>query len=343
MFQTEIQKIVRVLFIGNFLSRSSGSQSISELIADKLHEEGKIMVLKASHAKNRFLRLGHILSFSLFGSYSILHIDVFSGNSFLFATMAAFIGKLRRKKVILTLHGGALHEHYIGRAKSFKNLFQGSYVQTPSMFLKVFFEGHGFLTHYCANPIGLNKFPFQRDNVKIFSLLWVRAFTRIYNPSIPVEVLEKILKKYPLATLTMIGPDKGMMQETKQLITQLNLTNKINVLGPVNNDKLYEYYQSHAVYLNTTSYESFGVAVVEAASCGIPVVSFSVGEIPFLWKDNENILLAPHLDVDAMAHQVKRIFKHELLRNKLALNARKRAEDFSWENIKLHWLQLLSK
>jgi glycosyltransferase involved in cell wall biosynthesis len=32
--------------------------------------------------------------------------------------------------------------------------------------------------------------------------------------------------------------------------------------------------------------------LVEAASCGIPCVSVSVGEIPFIWKDEEQMLFA---------------------------------------------------
>lgn len=332
-----------ILFIGNFLSKSNGSLPVSEGIANTLTDEKKIIALKASHFQNRLIRFADILISVLFKRYTILHIDVFSGNSFFFARFAAAIGKNRGKKIVLTLHGGALHEYYIGREKLFKKMFDGAYVQSPSTFLKSFFEQKGYAIEYCPNPLAIEKFPFRRNNVRPYSLLWVRAFTPIYNPHVAVEVLEKVLKVYPLATLTMVGPDKGLLNETVALKDRLKLTERVKLVGPVKNDELFTYYQSHAVYLNTTSYESFGVAVVEAACCGVPVVSFSVGEIPFLWKDEENILLANHLDVDAMASQVIRIFKDEALGSRLSIQARKRAEQFSWENIKPHWLKILSR
>jgi len=332
-----------ILFIGNFLSKSRGSLSVSETIAYNLKYTDEAKVLTASRYQNRLLRFADILISVLFKRYDVLHIDVFSGNSFLFAQIAAAIGKMRGKKIVLTLHGGALHEHYRGREQSFKKLFEGTYVQSPSTFLKSFFEKEGYEVAYCPNPLEVEKFPFKRNDVAPYSLLWVRAFTPIYNPHVPVEVLKMVLKDYPLATLTMVGPDKGLLKDTLALIERLKLTERVKVVGSVKNDELSTHYQSHAVYLNTTSYESFGVAVAEAACCGIPVVSFSVGEIPFLWKDEENILLTSPLDVERMASQVSRIFKDEALGNRLSIQARKRAEQFSWENIKPHWLKILSR
>lgn len=331
-----------MLFIGNFLSRSNGSQSISELIADRLQQEGIIHALKASHAQNRILRLGHILVSSFFKRYSVMHIDVFSGNSFLFARLASFIGKVRGKKIVLTLHGGALHEYYRNREEVFKRLFKNTIVRTPSNFLRNFFDSQNLSVSYCPNPVKLTDFDYQRSNVKPFGLLWVRAFAKIYNPNMAVLVLQQIVNDFPEATLTMVGPDKGQQKETEELIKRLNLIDRVTITGPVANNKLAIYYQSHAVYLNTTSYESFGVAVVEAASCGVPIVSFKIGEIPYIWSDERNILLCDSGDIVTMAAQVKRILSDAKLSQHLSVNARKRAEDFSWEKIKCRWTELLT-
>jgi len=332
-----------VLFIGNFLSRSSGSLSVSEFIANQLEEELGIRVVKISHAVNRFVRLIEIYFAVQFNKYSIVHIDVFSGNSFLFARMAAAIGKMRNKKVILSLHGGALHEHYSGREKSFTSLFKNSYIQSPSTFLKGFFESKGFSIAYCPNPIDLNKFPFfqKPDTSTSKKLLWVRAFSDIYNPHLAIRVLQNVLMQFPDTMLTMIGPDKGLMNKTLALAEKLNLKDRVDIIGSVPNNELYKYFHSHDVYLNTTSYESFGVAVVEATSCGIPVVSFSVGEIPYLWTNNDNILLAKFGDVENVGDQVRRLFLDRDLSNRISMNARKKAEEFSWDNVKEHWFNIV--
>ncbi|MBE0653253.1 MAG: glycosyltransferase family 4 protein [Bacteroidales bacterium] len=108
------------------------------------------------------------------------------------------------------------------------------------------------------------------------------------------------------------------------------------------NDKLYSYYHSHDVFLNTTSYESFGVAVLEAASCGIPVVTTNVGEIPFLWRHGQEILMAENLIPSKFADEIFKIFSDPSLADILSKNARKKAEEFDWELIRDKWLRLFS-
>ena len=194
---------------------------------------------------------------------------------------------------------------------------------------------------YLPNPFFNERFVFDRSNVKKRSILWVRAFTGIYNPDLAVKTLSEVINIYPDATLTMVGPDMGLLVETEKLIEQLRLTNAVKITGPVPNSKLASYYQTHEVLINTTSFESFGVALMEAASCGVPIVSTNVGEIPFLWKDGTNILLTDGFEAQQMAAHVIRLFKDEALARTLPENARRNAQNFSWDNIESGWKEAL--
>jgi len=138
----------------------------------------------------------------------------------------------------------------------------------------------------------------------------------------------------------MIGPDKGLLEDTEELVKKLGIADKIVMKGRVPNEALYKYYQSHSVYLNTTAYESFGVAVLEAAACGIPVVSTRVGEIPYIWKEGEEMFMC-EAEAVQMAEKVVEIFESSELANKFSLNAQKKAESFEWAVIKLKWINLL--
>lgn len=334
--------VKKILFIGTYLSNQRGTKSISEKLKDVIGEELSISL--KSKIENKVLRLFDICLATLFTKYTKIHFDVFSGAAFRITQIASQLASFRNKDILLTLRGGKLVEFSELNKNRVEKVFRrANYIQTPSYFLQEYFSKWGFDVHYLPNGLDISKFPYKRSEVIPHSLLWVRAFASIYNPEVAVRVLHEIRKKYPETILTMIGPDNGALEQTRRLITQLNLTEFIKITGPVANDELQKYYQTHSTYLNTTTYESFGVAIVEAASCGIPIVSFNVGEVPFLWKDEENILLASHLDVDAMASQVIRIFKDEALGSRLSIQARKRAEQFSWENIKPHWLKILSR
>jgi glycosyltransferase involved in cell wall biosynthesis len=139
----------------------------------------------------------------------------------------------------------------------------------------------------------------------------------------------------------MVGPDKGLLSEVRDFAIKSKVEQYITFSGGVPNNELYKYYQTHAVYLNTTSYESFGVAVVEAALCGIPMVSNHVGEIPLLWEDKDNILLVNNNNIDEYVKHVVSLFENKALAESISISARKNAEKFDWSLIKKSWLSIL--
>ena len=284
-----------LLFIGSFLSSSKGTIGPSEQICRELRNIGYYVHLTSVISSKR-KRLMNMVENILFGTRNIefLHIDVFSGNAFYFAFLSALTGRLCGKKYILTLHGGMLPEFYLVNKRLFSYLMNNaSLITTPSFYLKGFFEGNSFKIEYIPNPLDLKRFKVNKvlnKDVDTFKILWVRAFTEIYNPFFALKVLKLVRDSGLNATLTMVGPDLGLLESSKELAKELEILDFVNFTGPIKNRDLPKFYQSHDCYINTTSYESFGVSLMEAASCGLPICSNIVGEIPFLWKDRVEYL-----------------------------------------------------
>ncbi len=331
----------KVLFTGNILAKHKSSKGISEKLLSRLQDE---LDIKAVSTKlNRVARFFDIATTTLFTSYDKIVADTYSGWAFIIAISAAFGARIRGKKLVLVLRGGRLPEFYQKRKGLMRFVFQGAYkIVTPSLYLKGFFESQGFQVEYLPNFIDTEVFHEQAIPRKPRSILWIRAFSEIYNPLLAVQTLNEIVKTFPDATLTMIGPDDGMLEKTRNTARQLGLLDKIEFLGPVANSKLPAYFSSHAVYLNTTSYESFGMAVLEAIACGIPVVSTNVGELPLLWLENEEILFCEGFEAASMAGKVEELFADTNKAKRLAENGKKKALSFSWELVRNRWLSLLS-
>ncbi|MEZ5045885.1 MAG: glycosyltransferase family 4 protein [Chitinophagaceae bacterium] len=333
--------MTKFLFVGTFLSKKTGTQHVVEMIRPYFENKGLELYL-ASSFQNKILRLAHILFSILFYRGQKVFFSVFSGQAFTITKWGSAIAQWRNKEIIFTLHGGALPEFTEKNKKMVLDVFKKAHlIQTPSLHLKKYFEPYGFDIDYIPNPIFLDNFQYSRNHVKPHTLLWVRAFTKIYNPMLAIRTLNEVKKQYPETTLTMIGPDKGLLPEVKKEIEKLGLKNSITITGPIKNEKLHTYFQTHEIYLNTTSFESFGKAVVEAASCGIPIVSTSVGEIPLIWTDNENIILVKSFDEKEMASKVISLFANKELAMTISKNARKKAESFSWNIIVPRWEELL--
>jgi glycosyltransferase involved in cell wall biosynthesis len=76
---------------------------------------------------------------------------------------------------------------------------------------------------------------------------------------------------------------------------------------------------------------------MEAAASGLPIVTTSVGELAYLWKDGENALLVQKNDPEQMAAAIKRVLKDPELAAQLSVNARAKAENYDWSMILPRW------
>lgn len=333
-----------ILFVGTFQSSRNQTKDVVETIALELEKEGFSIKLTSFHS-NKLLRLLDILLSIIFFKGEFIHINTFSDQAFIIAELGSWLAKYRHKKVILTLHGGKLNEFERKNSARVQKVFDRAYrLCTPSLFLKEYFEKLNFVVHHIPNPLTLEKFPFKekKDPINQYRILWVRAFGEIYRPNLAIQVLYTVRKSIPFATLTMIGPDKGLLNDCRQLALELKLEKYIEFAGPIPNHELHKYYHSHDCYINTPKYESFGVALMEAASCGIPIVSVSVGEIPYLWRHEHSIRLATKQDAECIATEVMFLAQNPSIGFAQAKNANAIVGQYEWRNIRYKWIDILN-
>jgi glycosyltransferase involved in cell wall biosynthesis len=250
---------------------------------------------------------------------------------------------LRKRKIILIFRGGKFASYVESHAAYVHQLVaRADSLQTPSLFLQEALGKHSIAVQYLPNFVNLEQFTFAPHSSSKHKLLWIRSFASIYQPQLAIEILAKVRSTFPDATLTMVGPDDGLLATCKQLAMKLNIAEHIQFTGPVAHSELAKYYHQHDVYLNTTQYESFGNALMEAASSGIPIVSTSVGEIPYLWKQNESILLVPDGKAISFAAAIQSLWTNDTLRQHVIQQARKQSERFAWDAIQSAWFTLLT-
>jgi len=339
---TSQDRVPKLLILGPIFNTPSGPGGQGGALYTKLSQRG-YPVLRVSHYRNKILRMVHTLFVVCFrnSAYDIILLQSFGLLAFVMEDVVSFLAGWMRKPVVFTLNGGAFFEFY-QRYPSWvrRVLGRASTITTPSHFLAEQFQAEGIEVKYMPNAIDLTHFPFGRNTERSHSLLWVRAFHNIYHPELAIETVRLLKEGFPDIKLSMIGPDQGLLNSCRQMIKEYKLEDHIDILGYISNKELYRYYQSHQVYLNTTRYESFGVALMEAGACGIPCVSVKVGEIPFLWKDEQNVLFAEREATD-FAAKIKELIISTDKRETLSRNARNNAEEYTWEKILPQWEHLI--
>ena len=88
-------------------------------------------------------------------------------------------------------------------------------------------------------------------------------------------------------------------------------------------------------------YEGFGLPLVEAMSCGVPVICSNVSSLPEV-AGNAALLFQPH-DVNELAHQMMRISREDALRNELIGLGHERTTHFSWDKAARNIYEILSR
>ena len=127
----------------------------------------------------------------------------------------------------------------------------------------------------------------------------------------------------------MIG-DGPLHAELVAKRASLKLEELVEMPGAAEQNEVARWLQRATVVALTSDNEGMPVCLMEAASCGVPVVATRVGGIPELVDDAVTGLLSPPGDVDTFASALERILSDDELRERMRGAARRRAvKEFS--------------
>jgi glycosyltransferase involved in cell wall biosynthesis len=107
-------------------------------------------------------------------------------------------------------------------------------------------------------------------------LLTVARLFREKGIDILLRSFAWVVQKHPDATLTVIGdgPERSGLE---RLAADLCLTSSISFVGTKNADEIRRALEYTDVYVQPSRFEGWGIAVIEAAAAGVPVVMTDVG------------------------------------------------------------------
>ena len=95
-----------------------------------------------------------------------------------------------------------------------------------------------------------------------------------------IGALPRVLEAHPGTKLVLAGEPGTGHAELAALVRTLGLEGAVQFLGVVSQAQKESLLQRCAVYVQPSVYEGFGLAVLEAMSCGAPIVTSPVGAIP---------------------------------------------------------------
>lgn len=339
-------KAKRVLLVGNFLSRTMGTHSVCEELAERLRTAAW-SVLTTSDRRRRLERLAGMVSTAWLQRerYDVAQVDVFGGRAFFWAEAVCWVLRRTGKPYILTLHGGTLPTFAKGRPARVRRLLRSAAAVTaPSQFMARQMRPYRLDTCFLPNAQDVSSSRFQQRAQPRPEIVWLRAFHRMYRPWIAIQALADVLREFPDARLTMIGPDKGdgSLARTRDFAEQAGIAGRLRTPGAVPKCDVPRHLAAGDIFLNTTAVESFGVSVLEAAAHGLCIVTTNAGAIPSIWTHEREVLMVPPDDSRSVAAAIRRILTEPGLAGRLSRDGRRKAEDYDWPGVLSQWDSLLS-
>ncbi|BAY17458.1 group 1 glycosyl transferase [Anabaenopsis circularis NIES-21] len=334
---------MRILMLGESLDRQGGIVSVEKLMLQQAPTEIQIRHLPTLPNGST---LRKILVFSqalgilcwrlLQQEADIVHIHVSERGSAFRQAITTMIAWLLRKPVILHTHSADFHIFYAHLPKSIK-----------AMLSWVFSKSTRFIVlstswkNYYIDHLGLNA-----EQVCVLS-----------NPvKFPTKVAQRIIaKKVNFLFLGRIGQRKGAFdliqafaampdenkqnaeliiagdgdtEQAKNLVEELQLSDCINILSWVNEQQRDTLLAKADVFILPSYNEGLPMALLEAMSWELPVITTPVGGIPELVIPNQNGLLVEPGKIQELSIAMQHLINNPELRQSLGHNARESVRSF---------------
>jgi N-acetyl-alpha-D-glucosaminyl L-malate synthase BshA len=157
-----------------------------------------------------------------------------------------------------------------------------------------------------------------KDNKLIVHMSNFRSLKRTPDT---IEVLDRIPDDIP-AKLLLVGdgPDQALVRD---LASQKGLCHKVEFLGEI--DEVESIIAAADVALFPSESESFGLSMLEAQACGVPVVTTNVGGLPEVIQHGVTGYLDDVGDCEGMAQHVETLLRDEPLRQSMGVAGAERA------------------
>ncbi len=356
----------KILFISNYKKGVGGINAQVDLLCNAIEAEH----LDATHLDSSSLDAAHLEKpyqadiFSTKGNpikriwlffkllfvvrrYDVLHIHGCSDWGMLPVVYGVIAGKIWRKRIIVTYHGGGAGD-YFERHGVFASrwLRRADKVIVLSGYLKKVFDKYEIPCLVIPNIVPLREDVYQPKKAITPKMISVRHLTDLYRIDLIIRAFAKVVEKYPEATLDILGQGDKREELERLVVSGLGvsgLSERVHFIGQVPNEKMYDYLKANDIMLSAPKIDNMPVSLMEAMNAGVLVISSNVGGVPYMIEHKKTGLLfdtdspsldSVNLDAERLAGKIIWALEHQKETVAMIEVAHEEAKKYSWNNIR---------
>ncbi len=200
-----------------------------------------------------------------------------------------------------------------------------------------------------VTPLGLDHSRYTPQNVKSDKpyILFVGRIDKKKNLLTLVRAFEQIADQFPDLELKIAGTFSGPAglsttgaAELIKAIAESKFSNRIHMLGYVNEDEKPALLSGALIYVQPSIYEGFGLPVLEAMACGTPTICADSTCLPEVAGEGNALFFDP-MNTEALASCITQLASSEELRQSLIQKGLARAKEFDWRRTAIETLNVL--
>lgn len=307
------------------------------------HRDGNILI-KMGYFLKSFVTYLFILP-----SYDLVHIHTSEPPSALRKVCFALYAKLWRRKIIV-------HSHSFSTQTTINSRFRPLYKILIRCADKVVVLSQSIKAEFCQSIVSPEK------TTVIYNPCVREYYPQTYTPRNTIlfagvindrkgykdliRAFSLIADKHPDWQIVMAG--SGEIETARQLAQELGIADRIVFPGWIAGEAKDRCFQEASIFCLPSYAEGFPMAVLDAWSYNLPVVTTPVGGLPDVLVDGENALVFTPGDCRKMAEELELLIENPALRQQIARESHHLADtkfniDTISDEIERLYLEVLKK
>jgi glycosyltransferase involved in cell wall biosynthesis len=363
MLPQKYNSIIRVLMFGTGLDVKGGVTSVEKLILNnaplhlRIDHVATIGQGPAAHNVMLFGKAIQSLIVSIFRrDVDVIHIHFSERGSTLRKSILVFIAALFQQSVILHAHGATYQEFYARLPRLVQNSLVALFRKCRIIVLSKSWQD--FYTHKLSldssrvsvlyNPVDLPSSMPDRAGRKHLKFIFLgrigkrggaldiaqsfMSFPKQDKGAFDLINAFAVLAEADRYDVELVLAGNGDLAAANQLITDLNLTDKITILDWLSAEERDKLLATADAFILPSYNEGLPMSMLESMAWGLPVIVTPVGGIPEVIINHQNGLLVEPGVQDQLVKAMQALIRNESLRLSLGTAGRNSVKDLNIHN-----------
>lgn len=283
----------------------------------------------------------------MFKDVDIIHLHVSANISFYRKSIFGLIGKMFGKKIIYHIHAARFYDFFCNPSNMFLEKYIQAILQSANAVVCLCQDWKANLVKkyrltnvsIIRNPVAMAPILKERNSNQTVKLLFMGFLIESKGIMDLLEVCRGLAVRGINYELAICG--KGELTRTiNRFIQDHSLERHIKNMGWVQNAEKERIFEQTDILILPSYKEGMPIAILEAFSYGLSVVSTTISCIPEIVKDEINGFLVAPGDKHSLLERINELIDNKALRNKISRNNLAAARNYIPQVIAHQWASL---